>query len=296
MSDSLRIAQARAGQNGLELLHAGPYRWSTEERRRALREWVADMGCAGAACRVVLGYGDYRIIQIQRPDVPLAEMRDALRWRVQEFLDFPAEEAELEFFPMPSPKQLGQAETVTALACHQALPKAYADLCQSAGLRLEVIDVPELALRNLGQRLPESGKGMAMLYLEEHSGLMQIQKDAVIYLSRRLDFGAAALAAELAEAEPPGDAVLARVAREIQRSCGYYESMFRVPHVASLIVAPIAENTRVLVDRLNAELGMISRTMDVGALVPCAERLEDAIQQRCIPAIGAAVGRYGTPP
>lgn len=264
-----------------------------EMRADELAFWVKSMDILGCRCRMVLDPADYRIIQSEVPDVAPEEMREALRWRILESLDFSVEEAEIEYFPMPNPQQSGRNDVAAVVACRKSLVQAYSMLCEDAGLKLEKIDIPELSLRNLVALLPENDRGVALLYLNETQGIVQLQKEGTIYITRVIDCGSAMLIPTLSDINANVNGGMAgRLALEIQRSLDYYESFFDMPPIGGLVVAPIAQNTQILVDRLNQELGVIARAMDISALMPCRDRLrlDDAIQQRCLTTIGAALG------
>jgi len=287
------LAHVQTDEGGApRLLHGGFYPCKEHERAPELTLVLKSLGLSGSCGRLILDRTDYRVFQAPIPDVPPGEVREALRWRMQELLDFPADEAEIEYFPIPSTSKSGGGGMVNAVVCHKTLLQSHSALCETAGIELEAIDIAELALRNLAVRLPESEQGVALLHLEETRGIVQLQKGGVVYISRNLDFGARQMDATFSlEDNSPGGGVIDRLALEIQRSLDYYESHFGMSPIARLVVAPIAGNTQDLVDRLNRALGMIARAMDVSALIPCSERLDDATQQRCLPAIGVALGR-----
>jgi MSHA biogenesis protein MshI len=269
------------------------------ERPGALKSWVERNGLMGAKCRWVLDARDYRLMQTQRPEVPDAELREALRWRVQDMTDLPPEEAEIEYFPMPASRQGGRGETLSVVVCRAELVRAYSICCEQAGLDLRVIDIPQFGLRDLAERLPESARGLALIRLEENRGSVQVQQGDTLFITRELDFGTRSLGDEFmgdGDDGSPRDGSFDRLALEIQRSLDYYESHFGMPPVAGLIVAPIEGNTQSLVDRLHRSLGVIARTLDVTALLRCAGPLEDAIQQRCLTAVGAALGYEASRP
>lgn len=262
------------------------------ERPAVLKSWVERCGLSGASCRWVLDVRDYRLMQTQRPEVPDAELREALRWRVQDMVDLPLEETEIEYFPMPASRQGGRGETLSVVVCRAELIRTYSIWCEQAGLDLRVIDIPQFGLRDLAERLPESARGLALIRLEENRGSVQVQQGDTLFITRELDFGTRSLGEEpMGDDSSRQDGSFDRLALEIQRSLDYYESYFGMPPVAGLIVAPIEGNTQSLVDRLNRSLGVIARALDVTALLHCVGPLEDAIQQRCLTAIGAALGR-----
>ena len=274
------------------LLHGTVHPSGQGEQARRLKALVEQMHWSGRRCRWVLNVSDFRILNAFAPEVAAHEMREALRWRIQDMIDFPVDDAEIEFFPMPASRQAGREQALSVLACRRATLRAYTELCEEAGLVLDAIDVPQLCLRNLTRLLPESQRGVAVLQLAETSSVLQLQKDAVIYITREMEIGSVhlhqALTSENAEAV---NQVIERLALEIQRSLDYYESHYGMPPVAGLVVAPIPECTQRLVDGLNQSLGVIARAMDVGALLDCDERLDDATQQLCLSAIGSALQR-----
>lgn len=289
--EGMSLAHVRIdGAGSANLADSGFYPCSESERARELSAHVGRMGLAGCTCRLVLAPADYSLVQTSAPDVPPAEMREALRWRIQDMIDFPVAEAEVEFFPMPASKQPERGNAVTAVVCRSSLIRTYSKLCQDAGLKLELIDIPELALRNLAARLPENERGVVLVYLESTRGSIVIQREGVIYISRELDIGFTRLEPLLGNEENDfSDGAIERLALEIQRSLDYYESYYGMPPVAGLVVAPLASHTQNLVDRLNQALGVIARAMDVGALLSCNNRLDDAEQQLCLTAIGVAL-------
>jgi len=280
--------------DGVTVCHAGYHACAEEDRGRVLRDAVDRLNLAGAHCRLVLSPFDYRMLQTVAPEVPEQELRDALRWRVQEMIDFPAGEAAIEYYRLPSPRQAGEGTTLAVLVCRSDLIRAHSELCEGAGLNLGIIDIPELALRNLGARLPECRRGVALLSLQEERGTLQLQKGEEIYISRGLSFGSGLFEGALAgTAAGDEDAAMERLALEVQRSLDYYESFFGQSPVAGLVVTPIAAGTQQLVDGLNRSLAVIARAMDLGALVSWHERLDDATQQKCLTAVGAALREAG---
>lgn len=260
------------------------------ERADTLKAAVERLGLSGSACHLALDRGDFRLLQIPKPEVPEAELSEALRWRIQDMVDLSVEDAEIEFFSMPAPRQGGRGETLSVVVCRGDLIRAHSRLCEQAGLTLSVIDIPQLAVRNLAERLPESVRGLALIHLEDARGTLQLQQGETLYIARELDFGARTLASDLVAGEALGaTGAVDRLALEIQRSLDYYESHYGMPPVAGLIVAPMDGHTQALADRLNRSLGVIARAMDVTALLNCPGPLDDATQQRCLPAIGAAL-------
>lgn len=293
--DRVALVHARAGSAAsLQLVSAQIHGVARGERGDWLKHQIGEMGLAGAACRLVLDPVDYRTLNMAAPEVPPDETAQALRWRIQDMIDFAVDEAEIEFFPMPEPARSQRDKMVTVAVCRSDIIAGYGAWCESAGLDLRIIDLPELCLRNLIGRFPEAERGVALLRLESDRGSLLVQKEQTLFVMRDLDVAGETLQQVLMQEDGDAGGLVEMLVLEIQRSLDYYESYYGLPTLGSLVVAPLARNTQRLVDRLNQALGVISRAMDVSALVPCREPMDDATQQVCLPAIGALL-RGGSP-
>lgn len=238
---------------------------------------------------LVLAPADYRLVPTTAPEVPVQELRDALRWRIQETLDFSAEEAEIEYFPLPKPRHAGAASPLMVAVAPAATIQRYESWMADAALHLSAIDIPELALREVVALLPESARGVAFLVLSENRGTIQLQKDDVVFVTRTVDVGMRDLGTLSEDGDTEEHPALKRLALEIQRSMNYFENYYGMSPVAGLVLAPLAAGSRFLAAQLEQTLGVLCRVMDLNALLPCAERLDDATQQACLLAVGAAL-------
>lgn len=292
--DHIALVHARSATSAapLEVMSAEVHGVAPADRGDWLKHRIGTMGLRGAGCRLVLDPADCRMLNVAAPEVPPEETAQALRWRIQDMIDFAIDEAEIEYFPMPSSARSQRDKMVTVAVCRRGVIAGYSGWCEAAGLELQVIDIPELCLRNLISRFPEAERGVALLRLEPKRGDLLVQKEQLLYVMRELDVAGEALQQALLQGDRDG--LVDTLALEVQRSLDYYESYYGLPTLGSLVVAPLARHTQALVDRLNQTLGVISRAMDVSALVPCREPLDDATQQACLPAIGALL-RGGAP-
>jgi MSHA biogenesis protein MshI len=295
--DSLALAIVEHSPNGKRRLHRAeaaplPSSGHWQEVLPALAERYA---LRRYPLNLVLAPADYRLLPIEAPKVPAVELRDALRWLIQDTLDFPAETAEIEYFYLPKPRHAEHSTSLVATVAPAEAIQRYENHLAEAGLQLAAIDIPELALRNLAALLPESADGVAFVALNGRRGIIQLQKNAVLYVTRSIDIGLNDLG-KLAEchdiAELPA---LERLALEIQRSLDYFENHYGMPPAAGLVLAPTLASAR-LAGLLEPALGVPCWAMDLNSLIPCAEALNQASQQACLLAIGAALRQEPVPP
>ncbi|MDP2902102.1 MAG: hypothetical protein Q8N96_03215, partial [Methylovulum sp.] len=235
---------------------------------------------------------NYRRINIEAPAVAENEKREAIRWKIVDVIDFSIDKAVFDFYSVPVSMR-ANSSMLEVIVSSNELIKGLADKTTQAGLQLKVIDIQETVLRNLAVLLPENKRGVAVLYLQESSGTLLIQKEGVIYLSRNFDIGyrELELASHNSSDDTQGSTAQNNLALEIQRSLDYVESYYGIPPISGLAVIPLAENTHDLLNILNSNHGITARIMDLSAIVDCGVLLDDATQSRCSPVIGATL-RY----
>ena len=136
----------------------------------------------------MLDESEYSLLLTEAPDVKPEELRTALRWRVKDLIDFHINDATLDAFELPGADGNKSREMYAVAARNEAIRRR-ADALQNAGINLEVIDIPEMAQRNLAALLPEDAQGVALLSFTNRGGLLTISRQGDLYLSRGLDVG-----------------------------------------------------------------------------------------------------------
>ena len=242
------------------------------KRLPVLQGIVSDNRLAGADTTMVLPLDQYQVFQLERPaGVDEAELGDALKWKLKDFLDFAPSEAVSDVFPFPEDAARGRGELVNVVAVRRTLITELVALAGDADLNLQRIDIAELALRRLVSRLDDSGRGAALVHLRDRYGHMVVCKGDTLYLSRRLDVAAD----ELRNVSSQETAVQS-LALEMQRSLDYYESQLgQVPPPVINLVA--RDRMLPLTSRLGSYLAASSRDLDWSSL-----GLEDELDSRCL--------------
>lgn len=263
------------------------------EQLTVLREIVARYGLDEYDCHLVLTADNYRRVNIEAPAVAENEMNEAIRWRIADLIDFPIDKATVDYYSVPVSMRANSGKMLEVVASPNELIKELSDRSKQVGLQPKVVDILETVLRNLAVLLPENKRGVAVLYLQESSGTILIQKEGVIYLSRNFDIGYRDLGLAAADVSDDGQAKSEQnnLALEIQRSLDYVESYYGIPPISGLAVIPLAQNTQDLLNVLSGNHGITARIMDLSAIVDCDILLDDATQSRCSPVIGATL-RY----
>ncbi|MGH8442342.1 MAG: hypothetical protein ACRETF_05510 [Nevskiaceae bacterium] len=261
-----------------------------------LRTVVLQQGIERAASfRLALNSDEYQLHLVESPDVPDSELREAVRWRIRDLIDFPVDEAAIDVFD--TPQQAGTGRETGKLMCvvvaRNPVIAQKAAMVNRSGGELDVIDIADLALRNVLALTPADATGAALLYVEAASSLILITCESTLYLSRRIWIGANEIAT-MAGKDPGSDEfrrVADALAMELLRSLEYYEVHFSRPAVESLYVAPVGAAEAPLLSHLGQALGVEVQNLDLNQLLDAAEPLTPEQQGRSLLAIGAAL-RY----
>lgn len=97
----------------------------------------------------LLSLEDYQLFLIDSLPVAKNEFHAALNWRIRSLINYPIEEALTDSFLIPPKKADSETNMVAAVAAKMTPLIKIIEVFQKAELRLSVIDIPELALRNL---------------------------------------------------------------------------------------------------------------------------------------------------
>lgn len=258
-----------------------------------LRNLTLQAGTQRMNFLLVLNPDEYQLHLVETPDVPASELREAVRWRVRDLIDFPVDEAAIDVFDMPQQAASGRDSTrmMNVVVARTPVIAQKAALINRSGGELEVIDVPDLVLRNLLSLTPADRTGAALLYVEQGLSLILITSESNLYLSRRVFIGLQDLAA-LSGLDEHGEDFrrgASAIALELLRSLEYYEAHFARPPVESLYIAPMGALGVALQRHLSKALGVKVEDLDLSRLLDGAGGMTVEQQSRCLMAVGAAL-------
>lgn len=256
-----------------------------------LRAIMLQAGAESERYNLVLGPDDYQLHLVEAPAVPDSELREAVRWRVRDLIDLPVDEAALDVFDMPQQSGSGReaARMMCVVVARNPVIAQKAALVTRGGGEIAVVDIADLALRNLlALGVPDTA-GSALLQVEPSYSVILVTAGSTLYLSRRIWIGQQDLAG-LAGKEPGseefrriGDAL----AMELLRSLEYYESHFARPAVSAVHVAGALEPE--LLGHLAQAVGVPVAPLDITARLEGAAAVPAEVLSRSLLAIGAAL-------
>ncbi|OIP14666.1 MAG: agglutinin biogenesis protein MshI [Betaproteobacteria bacterium CG2_30_59_46] len=240
-------------------------------------------------CTTLLNPSEYQVLLVEAPNVPPEEMKIAIRWRIKDMLDYHVDDATVDVLDIP-PEKSGPAKShsMYAITARNQVIEQRQALFEAAKMLLSVIDIPEMAQRNISALLEPEQRGLALLSFDAGGGLLTITFGGELYFSRRIDI----TSRQLVEAvEQQKVSHFDRITLEMQRSFDHFDRQFHFITLTKMMLAPLpgveglreylALNLYVSVEALD-----LAEVFDFSA-VPDLARPER--QAQCFTVLGAAL-------
>jgi MSHA biogenesis protein MshI len=212
---------------------------------------------------------------VEAPNVPREELKAAIRWKVKDLLEYHVDDATIDVLEIPGDQAPdGKARLMYAVATRNDLVKKRIADFQEARLKLKVIDIPEMAQRNIASRFETVDRSTAMVSFREWGGLLTFTHQGELLLSRRLE-----VTSEQLSMLDHRTHYLERVATELQRSFENFERRFHRSPIAELLVAPLPEGD-VLTGHLAANLYLPVRAIQLQELLEFPAEHAPTVQEQ----------------
>jgi MSHA biogenesis protein MshI len=235
----------------------------------------------------VVAAEDYQLIQVEAPEVLPSELRAAVRWRLRDVISFHIDDAVVDVFEIPDQSRRSQTKMMFAVAARSAAVERLANTLSPSAAALDVIDIPELCLRNLAAQLSQDQRGVALLMLGEKSAQLTLTRQGVLYQTRRIDFARGFDVSNDDAADADIDA--AALALELQRSLDYYESHYDQTPIGDLVIVPNDQRAQRLAEALKSETSLKIGLFDVREIFEVPAGIEIGTGASCMTALGAAL-------
>ena len=290
-NDGLYAASVRFQTDGLPIVEFLSFYPKSDQAWPVLLERLArETPAKQKQCLLQLNSNEYQWFAIDALNVPADELKNALVWRLKELIDYPIESASFDVLTVPGDIHNGgrNQSLIVIVAANQQLI-ANQNLFVNAKLPLRLIDVPEMAQRNISARLEIEGRGLAMLSFDAQGGLLTVTYGGELYLSRRLDISTKDLDSQNLQER---DASFERISLELQRSLDHFDRQHNYITTAKLVVAPLGEVAIFLQQYLSSNMYLPVEILDLAQLVNIDKipELKSAERQRVfLSVIGAAL-------
>ena len=201
-----------------------------------------DQACRGASSGKVttlLAAGEYQMLLVDAPNVPASELKTAIRWKIKDSLNYHIDDATVDVLQIPAQKYgADRPQSLYAIAASNVTIQKRIALFEQAKVKLDVIDVPEMAQRNIAALFEQDGRALVLLAFDDQGGLLTVTAGGELFMSRRLEISAG----QLRDAnESLRQQFRGRVELELQRSLDYFDRQYNHLPVSRVLVSG-AEN------------------------------------------------------
>lgn len=236
----------------------------------------------------LLAPSEYQMLMVETPNVPANELKTAVRWKIKDSLNYHVEDATIDVLPIPAGKSASErVQSVYVIAASNITVKKRISLFEQAKMDLGVIDIPEMAQRNIASLFEQGDQALALLAFDENGGLLTFTAGGELYLSRFMEISVGQL---LDASESLRKQYRERVEFELQRSLDYFDSQFSHMTVSRVLVC-VPDNTGLVgflaaaVDAKVEKLDL-SQAMDISAVPALAD---SEFVAHALPSLGAAL-------
>ena len=242
------------------------------------------------ACISLLAAGEYQLLSVDAPNVPPEELKTAIRWRLKDMLDFHIDDATIDVLDIPVDKNApARGHSMYAVAARNQQIAQHQALFGAAKIPLSVIDIPEMAQRNISELLEPEGRGVALLSFDAEGGLLTVTYSGELYLSRRIDVTLQQLVQSGAEQKI---AFHEKITLELQRSLDHFDRQYHSIAISKLILAPLSDDSTGLSEYLSANLYILVESLNLESILDIAkvpELKSLAAQQSYFMTLGTAL-------
>lgn len=246
-----------------------------------LRGRLTKLNLQDVPCNMIINSNHYQLVLGEAPKVPQEELAEALRWKIKDLIQFPIADAVITAFLLPEDSLSGGNRLAyAAVAQRNAIVDMIAQ-AKMAKLKLEAIEIPELAMRNLAQTCCDSQRGIALIHLGRGEGNLLIIRDNKVYLLRHFLL---AYEAGLRD-EIPAEALVL----ELQRSLDYFERQMRQVPPSQVMIYGENVTSEKITPAIRDSLSVSIELLDIENGLQISSNVQQHTFSYCLVAVGAAL-------
>ncbi len=204
------------------------------------------------AVMLVLGPSLYQSVQLDRPQLPDAEISQALKFNLRDLVSLPPNNIASDYYDVPT--QLAGQDKINAIVADKALLESLVTALRDISTNLRGIVAEEQAVASLFEDLHEPA---VVAYQHDFEpALIQVYKDGELQVNRFVS--ALEKLSELGHDELNLGAG-APLSVEVQRSADYFERQLRQRPVREVVAAIGTKQRAALQQQLESDLGLTVR-------------------------------------
>lgn len=266
----------------LQILNCQYFNGDLKVQQDSLRTFIEHNQLQHMDCYGVLSLDDYQLMLLEKPKVADNEIGESVRWLVKDLIDFPIEEAVIDFFPAPT--RVGQPAKIYVVIARLPWLTTIAALIAEVGLNLKRMDIAALAICNVLGALHIVGNSAVLLVKEGEHYYILVVKDQLIYLERKLEFSSQG------ELNPQMfELFCSELVAELQRSIDFYQNREKTIPV-KIFLDPTLGQDQKLIQCIETALNLRIAVLDIHQWLSRTEEIPLDGKANCLSVIGEALG------
>ena len=230
------VAQISGVKDGKPVVAVCELRQESLHNDLQVKSLVETFGLKQRRCTLLLETTEYQMFQVETPSVPEDEIKQAVRWKLKDMIDYAVEQATVDVLDIPGdPNNAARTRYVYAVAARNELITTHMTRLMDQGAGLQAIGIHEMAQRNIASYFEVAGHGLAMLSFSNAGGLLTFSAGGELYYARQFETSLAQLQEEDEERQ---SRAFDRVALELQRSFDGFDRQFPYIGIDRLLLAP----------------------------------------------------------
>lgn len=188
---ALAYVQARGTEpGGYQVVDRGVVQRGADGQE-AFADRLAELGFKGCAIRVMLRPDQYQLLQVEAPQVPSEEIRAATRWKIRDLVEAHVDDLTLDVCRVGDVRVRDSGQLFVVVA-RNALIREMAQICEFLQGQIEVIDVWDMAQRNLqslfsGRKTSTDRADAALVLVDASQAILTISSGGELFYSRRIE-------------------------------------------------------------------------------------------------------------
>ncbi|MEM9103333.1 MAG: pilus assembly protein PilM [Pseudomonadota bacterium] len=263
-----------------------------DEMRYVLKRLVREYRLRGCSAHLVLPTHWYRVFQVVKPTTLDENLPVVLIKSVRQFIDFPLTRALLDYYELPPQYVKNCRGKINVVCSNLENVEPITQWIQQAGLRLKVIDIPELACKNLMAFFSSISmkEATGWMYHNENRVIFAVYAQNQLLLVRTLSH-----IRNLQEVTDKisGEKTKKQLLHELRKTLNDCRNQLINIKIGAIYLQPLIVDVSELCEFLTENLSIAVRSIDINTFFNNVEPLSAPTQYSCVKSLAIACRQYG---
>ena len=279
LSNKVQLVKLKVTDSQVKCVASTEVDYGTEdELMGVMKSLITNYNIVDSETTIVLPASKTESTQIDRSELPAAEVSAALPWKIKELVNIAPQDMMCDYIDMPL-QPTGQAPKVQVIAVSKNFLSKLLQPFHDANAPIGAITTEQFALAKLQQT--KDAAQLIFIQRKNADAILLIIKNQQICFGRKIRNTASVIDMSPEQLQMGGSDT---IAIEIQRSIDYFESQLKQPPIKNALLAMDGNNTELMISLLNQVLPVKTKPISVEDIDS-----ESSLPTGLISALGAAL-------